>query len=134
MQLTAALEYFLSNPLQIVSDSNDEKKFHEACGVGVHVTPEQIEKAVEEAIGKFKAEIIEKRYKFISGQLIAHVRQSLKWADGKAVKNEIDVQLLDLLGPKTEEDLNPKKAAKQETKPASTTAAVPLATKCNLLI
>lgn len=40
---------------------------------------------------------------------------ALKWADGKAVKNEIDMQLLNLLGPKTEEDLKPapKQAAKE---------------------
>lgn len=35
------------------------------------------------------------------------VRTVLKWADGKAVKNEFDIQLLDLLGPKTDADLAP---------------------------
>lgn len=35
------------------------------------------------------------------------VRNILKWADGKAVKNEFDVQLLDLLGPKVDADLAP---------------------------
>lgn len=33
------------------------------------------------------------------------VRNILKWADGKMVKNEFDIQLLYLLGPKTETDL-----------------------------
>lgn len=33
------------------------------------------------------------------------VRSILKWADGKAIKNEFDVQLLDLLGPKVDSDL-----------------------------
>ncbi|KAJ9575206.1 hypothetical protein L9F63_025843 [Diploptera punctata] len=33
------------------------------------------------------------------------VRNELKWADGKAIKNEVDLQILDLLGPKTEADL-----------------------------
>ena len=42
--------------------------------------------------------------------LTGEVRSSLKWADGKAIKNEIDIQVLDLLGPKTEEDM--KKPAK----------------------
>lgn len=37
------------------------------------------------------------------------------WADGKAVKNEFDVQLLDLLGPKTDADLAP--APKQVKQP-----------------
>lgn len=41
-------------------------------------------------------------------------RNTLKWADGKAVKNEFDVQLLDLLGPKRDSDLvPPPKAIKQ---------------------
>jgi len=35
------------------------------------------------------------------------VRNILKWADGKAIKNEFDVQLLDLLGPKVDADLAP---------------------------
>lgn len=42
------------------------------------------------------------------------VRTILKWADGKAIKNEFDIQLLDLLGPKTDADLAlPTKQAKQ---------------------
>lgn len=43
------------------------------------------------------------------------VRNILKWADGKAVKNEFDVQLLDLLGPKVDADLAP--APKQVKQP-----------------
>lgn len=35
------------------------------------------------------------------------VRNILKWADGKAIKNEFDVQLLVLLGPKVDADLAP---------------------------
>ena len=35
------------------------------------------------------------------------VRNYLKWADGKCVKNEVDIQLLDLLGPRTAADLAP---------------------------
>lgn len=35
------------------------------------------------------------------------VRQELKWADGKEIKNEVDLQVLDLLGPKTEADFSP---------------------------
>lgn len=43
------------------------------------------------------------------------VRSILKWADGKAIKNEFDVQLLDLLGPKVDADLAP--APKQVKQP-----------------
>lgn len=55
------------------------------------------------------------RYRFNSGILIQEVLNKLKWADGVAIKNEIDTQILDLLGPKTEDDLAPvSKQAKQQ--------------------
>ena len=44
------------------------------------------------------------------------VRKSLPWADGKAVKSEFDVQVLDLLGPKTEADLAPPPKKEKKTK------------------
>ena len=42
------------------------------------------------------------------------VRNKLKWADGKAIKSEIDMQVLNLLGPKTDEDLAPVKKQKNQ--------------------
>lgn len=53
------------------------------------------------------------RYRFNSGPLMQQVRNILKWADGKAVKNEFDIQLLYLLGPKTDTDLIPVPRMKQ---------------------
>ena len=55
------------------------------------------------------------------------VRGQLKWADGKEIKAQVEIQLLDLLGPKTDADLLPppkadkkkkadKKPAKEENK------------------
>ncbi|XP_071081641.1 glutamine--tRNA ligase-like [Haliotis cracherodii] len=112
-QLTAALEYLLSNPIEPV----DKGQFEQACGVGVVITPEEIETAVEKVIGKYKNDLVEKRYRFNSGLLLSEARNSLKWADGKAIKNEVDMQILDLLGPKTDADL--EKPQKQKTpKPA----------------
>ena len=104
MRLNPALEYLLKNP---DADPVDVKAFEEASGVGIVVTPEQIEKAVEKCIGNVNAELTEKRYRFNVGLLMSSVRKELPWADGKAVKSEIDVQVLDLLGPKTEADLAP---------------------------
>ena len=85
-----------------------------------------IEAEVEKAIKAVRADLIEKRYRFNVGLLMTEVRKTLKWADGKAVKSEIDVQILDLLGPKTEADLAPppkvdKKSAKQAAAPQSAT-------------
>ena len=47
--VTAAMEYLLSNP----GDAIDTKKFEEATGVGITVTPEQIEEAVSLALTFF---------------------------------------------------------------------------------
>ena len=101
----------------------DKVAFESACGVGVIITSELIETEVGNAISKVKAEIIEKRYRFNSGLLMSDVRKKLKWADGKAVKNEIDIQILDLLGPKTEADLAPPPKEKKVAKDKSATSS-----------
>lgn len=101
IKLNAAIEYLLAN----VSNQIDIKKFEANSGVGIIITPEQIEKAVEDVIAKYKDEIIEKRYRFNTGLLMNEAKKSLKFAEGKLVKNEVDVQILHLLGSKTEQDL-----------------------------
>jgi len=55
-------------------------------------------------IKNHKSELIELRYRFNVGTLMSEVRNNLKWADGKTIKSEIDLQILDLIGPKTEQD------------------------------
>jgi len=116
VRVQAALEYLMSHPEEAV----DQAAFEGHCGVGVVVTPEMIEAEVEKAIGKVKEELVAKRYRYNTGMLMAQVRKALKWADGKAVKSEIDVQVLDILGPKTEADLapppKPEKKAKEGKK------------------
>ncbi|RVE45973.1 hypothetical protein evm_009376 [Chilo suppressalis] len=112
LRVDAALEYLLSN---VNETSINIEALDKACGVGLVVTPEQVEQAVELHMAKFKNELLEKRYRFNSGIIMQAVRTELPWADGKAVKNEVDVQILDLLGPKTEADLAP--LPKPEKKP-----------------
>ncbi|KAG8557275.1 hypothetical protein GDO81_018392, partial [Engystomops pustulosus] len=98
LQLNAALDYVKAHPL----DPIDTAEFEKECGVGVTVTPEQIEEAVREA------------------------RNRLKWADGKIIKNEVDMQVTGsaLLGPKTEADLekNPNKQEVVESEKKSDAA------------
>ncbi|XP_020290986.1 probable glutamine--tRNA ligase [Pseudomyrmex gracilis] len=109
-RVDAALTYLLTN----VNNKLNVTEFEEFCGIGVVVSPEQIEEEVEKIINNHKTEILEKRYRFNSGPLMQQVRTILKWADGKAIKNEFDIQLLDLLGPKTDADLAlPTKQVKQ---------------------
>ncbi|XP_074645697.1 glutamine--tRNA ligase-like [Tubulanus polymorphus] len=109
LQLNAALDYLLHHPL----DPIDVKQFEDASGIGVVITPDQIEEVVEGVVSKFKDELVEKRYKFNVGKILGEVKQKLKFADGKALKHEVDMQILDLLGPKTAADM--EKPTKQKT-------------------
>ncbi|XP_070165578.1 probable glutamine--tRNA ligase [Polyergus mexicanus] len=108
-RIDAALSYLLAN----VNNTVNIAEFEEFCGVGVIISPEQIEEEVEKIIKTHENEIREKRYRFNSGPLMQQVRNILRWADGKAVKNEFDIQLLYLLGPKTDTDLIPVPKMKQ---------------------
>ncbi|XP_012667344.1 glutamine--tRNA ligase [Otolemur garnettii] len=114
-QLSAALEYVRSHPL----DPIDTVDFEQECGVGVTVTPEQIEEAVEATINRHRPQLLVERYHFNMGLLMGEARAVLKWADGKMIKHEVDMQVLHLLGPKMESDLEKKpkvaKARLEET-------------------
>jgi glutaminyl-tRNA synthetase len=90
VRLNAALDYLLRNA---GVSSVDAKAFEAACGVGVVVTPEQIEKTIEKIIAEAGDELVAKRYRYPIGTLMAKVRESLPWADGKAVKSEVDLQV-----------------------------------------
>lgn len=89
LRVDKAIEFGLAH-----IDMIDTNEFEEYCGVGVVVTPEQIEKTVEKYIGEVKDELIKKRYKFNIGLVMQKVRTELPWADGKAVKNEVDLQVI----------------------------------------
>jgi glutaminyl-tRNA synthetase len=101
LKLSAAIDYLLTNP----STNVDIKSFESSSGVGVNITDEQIKNTVKSLIDSNKEEILEKRYRFNSGLLMSETRKKLKFADGKCVKMQVEQQLLELLGPKTEEDL-----------------------------
>lgn len=114
-QLNASIAYFKTNP----SEGIDLKEFELACGVNVSYTSDQIEDVVEEVLKSVHTELVEKRYHFNTGMLVGKVSEKLKWVDSKKVKSEIDMQLLHLLGPKTETDLAPpKKKKEKKEKPA----------------
>lgn len=116
VQLNAAFEYFLSNPVETI----DDKKFQEYCGVGVVVTLEDIVKVVEEAIKFHEKDILEAGTKFNVGKLVGEIRQKLKWADGKLVKDEIDKRikaLIDTRGVTPQEKQKAKKEPTTEAKP-----------------
>lgn len=108
-QLTAAIEYLLSHPTNVVVD-----QFEKESGVNVVITQQDIANEVAKHVEKNKQELLEKRYHFNQGILITEARKVLKFADGKLVKAEVDKQVLELLGPKTEADsAKPGKKVKQ---------------------
>jgi len=114
LRLTAALDFLLKLKPGIRVEDVNLADLDAAAGVGVEVTAEQVEQAVEEALAAVKDEVIKNRYRYNTGPLMAAVRNKLRWADGKAVKSEIDLQILDLLGPKTDEDLAPPPKAEKK--------------------
>lgn len=109
-KLTAAMDYLLMHP----EPPLDKNAFESFSGVGVVVSPDQIEKAVEDVIAKHREKLVEDRYQFNVGILLAEARSKLPFAEGKYIKNEVDLQVLHLLGPKSDADL--QKAARPKTK------------------
>uniref|UniRef100_A0A7N0UU53 glutamine--tRNA ligase n=1 Tax=Kalanchoe fedtschenkoi TaxID=63787 RepID=A0A7N0UU53_KALFE len=123
-QLDAAIEHLA------VTDPNefDLAVFEKACGVGVVVSAEEIEVAVNEIFEARKNEILELRYRINVGELLRDVREKLRWADPKLIKERADAKLYELLGDKTAADNEkPKKKkekpAKSEEKKASAEVA-----------
>ncbi|XP_042033189.1 glutamine--tRNA ligase, cytoplasmic-like isoform X2 [Salvia splendens] len=112
-QLEAAF-IFLTN---IASDNLKIDEFEAVCGVGVEVSEEDIEHAVDEIFYENKAAILEQRYRTNVGELFAHVRKKQPWADPKVVKKIIDTKLCALLGERTASD-NEKPVKKKKEKPA----------------
>ncbi|CAK7326604.1 unnamed protein product [Dovyalis caffra] len=112
-QLEAAFS-FLSTT---ASESFELKEFEEACGVGVEVSEEDIERTVNEVFEQNKGSILELRYRTNVGDLFGHVRKRLPWADPKIVKKLIDAKLYELLGERTAAD-NEKPSKQKKEKPA----------------
>ncbi|KAJ6350948.1 hypothetical protein OIU78_006965 [Salix suchowensis] len=81
-QLEAAFSFLSST----ASESFELNEFEEACGVGVDVSEEDIEQAVNEVFKQNKGSILELRYRINVGDLFGHVRKRLPWADPRIVK------------------------------------------------
>ncbi|GMR47948.1 hypothetical protein PMAYCL1PPCAC_18143, partial [Pristionchus mayeri] len=111
-QATAAVSYILANALKELDVSDLEKE----CGVGIVVTADQIEDTVASLIATHNDILMAERYQFPIGKILGEARSKLKWADGKYLASEVECQVRSLLGPKTDEDLNPKPKVKGEKK------------------
>ncbi|XP_030374880.1 probable glutamine--tRNA ligase [Scaptodrosophila lebanonensis] len=131
-RVDAALEYLLKS-VQKKNAAIDAEEFERECGVGVVITPEEIERVVQDRIrGSYKQALLDQRYHFNAFKIMQDVRTQLKWADAKSVKAAIDVEIFDLLGPKTEADLKPlpkqtSSDKQQQAKPKVTEVAATVA-------
>jgi glutaminyl-tRNA synthetase len=115
----AAIDYGQKSP------SFDKADFEQSCGVGITVSNEDIENAVQKVIAENKDQIVKQRYRFNIGMLLGKSRTMIPFADGQKLKKALDLEILNLLGPKTEEDMaKPKKEKKakapKEAKKAAT--------------
>ncbi|VDK43323.1 unnamed protein product [Anisakis simplex] len=100
-QLSAAIDFLLSHTIS----GFDESTFMDACGAGVIISSDMIEDQVAETISKYKDQLLKERYSFNFGRILSDVKSALMWVDGASVKREVDLRIMLLLGPKTEEDL-----------------------------
>lgn len=120
-QVEASVQYLKSN-----AEFNADA-FEAFCGVGVEVTEEQIDHAIAQRIGEIKSKLVQDRYTYpIARQILGHVREQLKWADGKVLKEKVDDAILQLLGPKTDTDTEMAKSKKKTTGPAKNRAVAPV--------
>lgn len=73
---------------------------------GVTVSAEKVSEIISKALDENKEKLISDRYTFLF-PLLAKIRQNpeLKWANGGLIKEELDKQVLAILGPKDERDV-----------------------------
>ncbi|KAL3507020.1 hypothetical protein ACH5RR_032402 [Cinchona calisaya] len=111
-QLEAAFAFLAA----IASGNLNANEFEEACGVGVEVSAEDIELAVNEVFEEKKSMILEQRYRTNVGELFVHIRKKQPWADPKIVKHLVDAKLFEVLGARTAAD-DEKPVKKKKEKP-----------------
>lgn len=72
--------------------------FEKASGVGINVTEKDVEKLIQDAFTKYKADIDELKYDFQWNKINYYIKDTNKWADGKTVKTKLEEAQLALLG------------------------------------
>ncbi|KAJ4808672.1 Glutamine--tRNA ligase [Rhynchospora pubera] len=122
-QLDAALS-FLTN---VGPEPFELDKFEQACGIGVEVSPEEIQASVKAIVDENMDAILEQRYHINVGSLCGQVRKLQPWGDAKIVKEELDRKLFEILGEKTEAD-EKKPMKKKKEKPVKTEVQTTVAT------
>ncbi|TPX33642.1 hypothetical protein SmJEL517_g03539 [Synchytrium microbalum] len=118
-QISAAIKFCES-----VNGTPDIAKFDTACGVGVVVTPDQIQDTVKALLASRRKELEKDRYTMLP-KFLGDLRTSLRWAKPLEVKEELENQMLAALGPKDERD-DPKKKKEDKKKEAVSAVKSPV--------
>ena len=63
LRLNAAMDFLIKVPPGTTTESLDLTKLEEVAGVGVVITPEQVEDAVEKAVESAKSDILAQRWR-----------------------------------------------------------------------
>ncbi|EGG25298.1 glutamine-tRNA ligase [Cavenderia fasciculata] len=103
INLQVCLEYLR----MAANEPLNKEEYVEKCGVGIVISRDQVREAVDTYVTENINDLKEKRYRINIGQYLLQIKDRLKWADPKEIKEEVDAKILAVLGPKTEEDSKP---------------------------
>jgi len=104
-----------SDPSVTITD----EQLNVVCGVGLSVSDEELGTIVAAQVNLIQKEMIEKRYLYNVGGLqrvCAECDPRMKWANGKLIRDHLLRLQLEILGPKTDADVDMAKQAKQAGK------------------
>ncbi|RHZ46528.1 hypothetical protein Glove_615g16 [Diversispora epigaea] len=109
-QVAAAIKFAENSKEEI-----NEEEFNKACGIGIVVSHEQIATSIAAHLETNRDILIKERYKSL-GSLLAKAKQipELRWANGVDIKNELEKQVITIIGPKDERDLVVKGGKKKD--------------------
>lgn len=82
----------------------DLEKLAEKSGVGIEVTPEEIDRTVKAIFEEFKEEIMEKKHQFQFNNVIYEAQKRMPWGENKEIIQRINTLKLEWIGepPKVE--------------------------------
>jgi glutaminyl-tRNA synthetase len=104
----------LLNPSQIdtvadfVKEKGDlpltEEEFEKRCGIGITITEEDIQKAIDNAIESNAEQIKKERYRYPSTNLMYEVKKGFPYLDGKLARKLLEESIDKFLGGKTDQE------------------------------
>lgn len=91
----------------------DEAEFDKATGVGINITTEQVEAAINEYCAANEEQIKKLGHGYNWPVAIKALKDKLVWADGATMQKCVTAKKLEMCGPVPESDGKRKKVGKQ---------------------